>query len=64
MNDKLPALQGVTSSELIAWHLSAMHSAPKAFICVTRDIMEIIYNSKMVEVLPKVKSNIPSSSGY
>ena len=58
MNDKLPALQGVTSGELIAQHLNAMHSARKAFISCesseklrralrhkTCDIMKIIYKS-------------------
>ena len=34
MNDKLPALQGVTWSELIAQHLNAMHSARKALFSV------------------------------
>ena len=32
INDKLPALEGKTSSEIIAENLNAMHSARKAFI--------------------------------
>ena len=32
MTEKLPALQGVTTSEILKYHLNAMHSARKAFI--------------------------------
>ena len=32
MNDTLPALEGRTSSEIVAQHLNASHSARKAFI--------------------------------
>ena len=32
MTEKLPALQGVTTSEILKHHLDAMHSARKAFI--------------------------------
>ena len=32
LHDKLPALEGVTNSEIVAENLNAMHSARKAFI--------------------------------
>ena len=32
MTEKLPALQGVTTSEILKHHLDAMHSARKAFV--------------------------------
>ena len=37
MNNKLPALQGTTSSEVFAEHLNALHAARKAFIQTEAD---------------------------
>ena len=37
MNNKLPALQGTTSSEVFAQHLNALHAAHKAFIQTEAD---------------------------
>ena len=32
MSDKLPALEGMTSSEIFAQHLNALHEARRAYI--------------------------------
>ncbi len=37
MTDKVPALQVVTSSEILAKHLNALHAARKAFIASEAD---------------------------
>ena len=37
MNNKLPALQGTTRSEVFAQHLNAVHAARKAFIQTEAD---------------------------
>ena len=37
MNNKLPALEGVTSSKIVAENLNAMHNARKAFIKAEAD---------------------------
>ena len=48
MTEKLPALQGVTTSEILNHHLYAMHSARKAFIKCEADEKIPLFHSAVM----------------
>ena len=58
INSELPALSGVTSSELIARHLNAMHVAKKAFVeCEASNKLRRALRSKIQTATSKVYHN-------